>query len=136
MNNFVTFFAEDAIFVLLLALPWLWYSNQQKLARTAALSAGLAWLVSNFIKNFFYFHRPFPLRLMDGSFPSLHTAVAFAISFAIYRRLPKFGLALLFLSSSIGVSRVVSRIHYPIDILTGAVLGIAVAWALDTYHSK
>lgn len=136
MNNPIVFWAEDAIFILFLVLPWLWFTGQRKLAWTAALSAGLAWLVSKFIKDFFYFHRPFPLRLMDGSLPSLHTAVAFAISFAVYRRLPKFGLALLLLSSSIGMGRVISGVHYPMDVLAGAGLGIVVAWALDSYHSK
>ena len=136
MNNFLVFWVEDTIFILFLVLPWLWFTGQRKLARTAGLSAGLAWLISKFIKDFFYIHRPFPLRLMDGSLPSLHTAVSFAISFAVYRRLPKFGLVLLFLSGSIGVSRVILGIHYPVDVFAGAGLGVATAWALDTYHSK
>ena len=135
MNNLITFFAQYAIIVLFLILPWLWFTHQKRLAWTAGLSAGLSWLAARFIKDFFYFHRPFPLQLMDGSFPSLHTAVAFAISFAIYRRLSKLGLVMLLLSGGIGVSRVVSGIHYPIDVLAGAVLGIGVTWVLDSYHS-
>ena len=136
MNNLIVFWAEDAIFLLLLVLPGLWFTGRRKLAWTAGLSAGLAWLIGKLIKDFFYFHRPFPLRLMDGSLPSLHTAVAFAISFACFRRLPKFGLALLLLSGGIGVSRVITGVHYPMDVLAGAGLGMAAAWALDTYHSR
>ncbi len=136
MNSLTIFFAEYAIYILFFVLPWLWFTHQKKLAWTASLSAGLSWLAAKFIKDFFYFHRPFPLRLMDGSLPSLHTAVAFAIGFAVYRRLPKFGLALLLLSSGIGVGRVISGVHYPIDILAGAGIGYISSRLLDSYHSK
>lgn len=136
MNNLITFLAEDAIYILFLILPWLWFTHQKKLAWTAGLSAGLSWLAARFIKDFFYFHRPFPLQLMDGAFPSLHTAVAFAVSFTVYRRLPKFGLALLLLSSGIGVGRVISGVHYPIDILAGAGIGYISSRLLDSYHSR
>jgi undecaprenyl-diphosphatase len=59
-----------------------------------------------------------------SSFPSTHMAVAFAIATAIYlyghRRL---GPALFLLAFVIGFGRVAAGVHYPIDILAGAIVG-------------
>jgi undecaprenyl-diphosphatase len=79
-------------------------------------------------------HRPFEHQLGPASsthsFPSGHTATSFACAtvlsaFAPRRRVPFFVLAAL-----IGFSRVYNAMHYPTDVLAGAVLGVLTALLL------
>ncbi len=62
------------------------------------------------------------------SFPSGHTAGAFlgaGFSSAIYGLSSPITAALLVLASSVGLSRYVSRKHWPSDIAAGAAIGLA-----------
>jgi len=62
------------------------------------------------------------------SFPSGHTGAAFAAASALYfgrsrLKIPAFILAVL-----IGFSRLYLYVHYPTDVLAGALLGIMLGW--------
>jgi undecaprenyl-diphosphatase len=64
-----------------------------------------------------------------SSFPSGHTAIAFALAFTLLlsfpgpRRIP-IGVGAVALATMVGVSRIYRGIHWPTDVLGG----IAVAW--------
>jgi undecaprenyl-diphosphatase len=61
-----------------------------------------------------------------GSLPSDHATAAFAVAFAIGAFLSvRWGVALSVLAAVIGFARVWAGIHYPGDILAGAVIGAA-----------
>ncbi|MDO8487711.1 MAG: phosphatase PAP2 family protein [bacterium] len=137
MNSLIFFLAEYAIYLLFMAVPVLWFDGDRKLAWAATLSVGLAWLGGRFIKDFFYFPRPFPLQLLDGSFPSLHAATSFGLSFAVLWSKPRLGKVLLVVSGLIAVGRVATGAHYPIDVIAGALLGYVSARVLrlTNYHS-
>jgi membrane-associated phospholipid phosphatase len=64
------------------------------------------------------------------SFPSAHAATAFAGALA-YRRRGLPATALYALAGAMGASRVYLGVHYPSDILAGAVLGTALAAAIS-----
>lgn len=66
---------------------------------------------------------------LDKSFPSGHATVAFALAFSVFMRNKRWGWPLLVLAACVSVSRVVVGVHYPSDILGGAVLGYLAAWA-------
>lgn len=75
-----------------------------------------------------------------ASFPSSHTYIAFAIATSIFlyghRRL---GTALFVLASLIAISRIGAGLHYPSDVIGGALLGIAsgiVAYILVHKYEK
>lgn len=57
------------------------------------------------------------------SFPSLHTTLAFAFGCTLFLFNKKIGFWFLFAALLIGISRVYVGVHYPSDILFGALLG-------------
>lgn len=60
---------------------------------------------------------------MTPSFPSGHAAFYFALAFAVYLYHKKAGAFFLTGAALISISRVAGGIHYPSDILAGAILG-------------
>jgi undecaprenyl-diphosphatase len=66
----------------------------------------------------------------DGSFPSGHAATSFAAATALTFAFPRWAPAFFLLALAIGFSRVYVGVHYPLDVVGGAVLGILVATAL------
>ena len=65
--------------------------------------------------------------LSEKSFPSDHAAVAFAIAVAIFFYNKSLGVFLLLLGILIGLGRIYTGVHYPLDILGGAFVGIFTA---------
>jgi undecaprenyl-diphosphatase len=79
--------------------------------------------------------RPVDDPLVDAptthSFPSGHAATSFACSATLAPFVPRRGVpALYLLAAAIAYSRVYVGVHYPLDVLGGAALGLLVARAL------
>ena len=66
----------------------------------------------------------------NGSMPSTHAASAFAAALAVGFVHPKMRWWLLGLAALISLSRVWLGVHYLSDVIVGAALGCAVAWAV------
>jgi undecaprenyl-diphosphatase len=66
----------------------------------------------------------------DASFPSGHAATSFAAATVLSFARPRWAPAFYLLALAIGFSRVYVGVHYPLDIVGGAVLGIGVSIAL------
>jgi undecaprenyl-diphosphatase len=78
---------------------------------------------------------PEPAPLVHGphtpSFPSGHAATSFACAATLARFAPRRVAVLLYvLAALIAYSRVYVGVHYPLDVLGGAVLGLLIAIAL------
>jgi undecaprenyl-diphosphatase len=65
-----------------------------------------------------------------GSFPSGHAATSFACAALLAWLTPLPKVPLFVLAALIAFSRVYVGVHYPLDVIGGAVLGLAVATAL------
>lgn len=66
------------------------------------------------------------------SFPSGHATVSFACATVLALAVPRLRWPLFALATLIAFSRVYVGVHYPFDVLAGAVLGVGIATALRT----
>jgi membrane-associated phospholipid phosphatase len=123
--------------VVLLTVVYVLARNRSILPVAAAVvAAGAAWVLANVAKVIADRPRPY-LVMADAvlrqhpahgtSFPSSHTAVTLAVAIAMVpflaRPLAAVGIAYAVL---VGWSRVYLGVHYPLDILAGAGIGMAV----------
>ena len=115
-----------------LVLAVLWRRPSVLVAVAAAVVS--ADLLADLGKLLVHRHRPYEHQLgphqASHSFPSGHASTAFAGAtmlgfFAPRRRVPLYALATL-----IALSRLYNGVHYPTDVLAGAVLGTATALLL------
>lgn len=104
----------------------------------SALALLFALLADNMIlKNLVARIRPYEVvdglqllieKQVDFSFPSGHTGSSFASAVVCFTQLPKkYGVPLLVLAVLIGCSRLYVGVHYPSDVLAGALIGTALA---------
>jgi len=126
------------IWILLAALLLL-FRRQRKYGVSAACALTLDLVACNMLlKPLIGRTRPFLLRpdlpLLvpppgDASFPSGHTAAAFAAVFALRTAGSPLWVPALALAALTAFSRLYLYVHWPSDVLGGILLGAAVGWA-------
>ncbi len=151
MNSIIIFCAEYlpyifvAIFLLILIFSKKDFREKIKIFIFTAISVFLSRVViTEIIRYFYYVPRPFvnndivPLisHAPTASFPSGHAAFFFALATAITlghlvsKRTLSVPIIFFLGAILIGISRVMAGLHWPYDILGGAVIGILSAIAL------
>jgi membrane-associated phospholipid phosphatase len=69
---------------------------------------------------------------LSASFPSGHSASAFAFASAVGRDLPSLALGLHLLAGGVAYARVHTGVHYPGDTIIGAIIGASTAHATSS----
>jgi undecaprenyl-diphosphatase len=80
--------------------------------------------------------------LTDKSFPSDHAALSFAMAWIVYRCAPQPGKIFLVIAAVVALGRVYAGVHFPTDIIAGAIVGVTSAefmhrfdlWLLSREH--
>jgi undecaprenyl-diphosphatase len=132
-----------ALITACLILVWMWFGTRdgvqrernQKTVFFAMISIGIVSAFMGIINHYYFRVRPFDMlpagsvhllyyKPVDSSFPSNIAAVLFAIVTPVFIRNRKYGYWLLALAVLVSFGRVYIGVHYPLDVLGGAALGI------------
>lgn len=109
------------------------------------ISVVVPWMIIAVLKIIVHAPRPFvtfaqvhPLVVETPytSFPSGHATVFFALAMAMYLYHKRLGYFFFACALLIGLSRVISGVHYPIDVMIGTVIGISIAYLSTIFLRK
>jgi len=135
---FIIFFARYLAYVLIataliiLFLERNWRVRAYNISLTVLTFILSRGLIVELIRFFYQRTRP-PITLSieslitlpnSASFPSGHATVFFALGTAFYFLHRGWGITFLVLATCMGVARVMTGVHWPLDILGGALIGI------------
>ncbi len=150
LDWFGIFCAEYLIFIMVfLVIVWTIFNKKDSSADAVVILeiilAGFFGYLIKILINLIYFRpRPFAAhdvslligKLADGSFPSAHAFLSFAMAFMIYFYSKKLGIVFLVLAAFVSVSRIYVGVHYPLDVLGGILLGALSALVIKKYLSN
>jgi undecaprenyl-diphosphatase len=155
LNDIGIFFAEYLAYVLGVILLVIWFmpSTRRAFNRRMISIALLSGLIARFIVKeliILVYHRPRPYIALSGvhklisttvtdnlqSFPSGHAIFFFALAMGLYFFNKKLGIWYLVAASVMSVARVFVGVHWPSDVVAGAILGILVAWGVQAMYTR
>jgi len=139
---FITMFGEDGIFFIALAVVMLFFKKTRRTGLMIGAALLMGFIVGNLtLKPLLSRMRPYDFNeafdkatllvhsLGDKSFPSGHTLAAFEACVVLFLTQKKrVGIPALVLCSLIALSRLYLYVHYPTDVIAGALLGTAFAF--------
>ncbi len=131
----ITHLGDFGIFWILMAVLLLLYAGTRRAGLTVAAGMLASFVINNLmLKNLVGRTRPYEVingltllvdKAFDLSFPSGHSATSFVAAVILWGTLPRrYGIGALALATLISFSRLYVGIHYPTDVLCGAVSGI------------
>lgn len=142
----VTFMASFLIWIMFGGLLVLWLIDgriKKEEALHAFLSALLAWVIAEMLKNLIPSVRPFktygyaPLTFTvptDNSFPSSHAAAVFAMAASVWLHDRRLGAVFTIGAVLTSLGRMLANVHYLFDIVTGGALGVVSAVVVARLH--
>lgn len=156
LDAIIRFSAESLIYIAIVLITFIYAVNQGLLKREylslskfvkqsrnvifVILTTGATYLLANVLKLLFRTERPFVAlsnvqTLISESgfaFPSGHSTTIGAFAFAIYFRNKRLGYLALAAMVLVGLARIASGVHFPIDIIGGFAIGFMVAFFTRT----
>lgn len=139
VDSLIVFIASDLpwIIIAITVCYFLFFRKSIKKFLVLIFMVSIPIGVTQFLKWVIFKHpRPFigltdVVKLIDitsfDSFPSGHATVFSAITTAVFIYNKRLGVIFMVLTLFIGMARVAAGVHYPLDILTGFVIGAVVA---------
>lgn len=148
LDRFMIFAADKLGYLMIIGILFLAWKNSDKI-RVLVLTIGSAILARvvfvELIRYLFYNPRPYLALekvniLMNhetsSSFPSGHATFFFALAFGVYLNDKRWGKIYFVLAALVGFARIFVSIHWPLDILVGAGLGIATTVLINYLKQK
>ncbi len=141
IDSTLVFLAEYFPYLVVVVLFYYLFTHEDKkrgvreIATMVAI-ATLAWILAHVIKYFYYTPRPFVVfqevvalfpQEADASFPSGHATFFSALAMGMYFYHKRIAAVLAVGVLLVGIARIMTGVHWPIDILAGFVLGPIVA---------
>jgi len=157
INNFVfrwiwldivgIFFSKYLVYLMVavLFLFLLKPKKNWKMISAALISAFTArFIITGLIRLFEPRSRPFISsninllidKVNQQSFPSGHASFTFGLATVVYLYNKKWGVVFFVLAFLVSIARVFADIHWPSDILAGAVVGIFSGWLISKIFKK
>ena len=147
MDEVIVFLASKlhVAIVVIAIITFLLSTKKQRmaLALTAMTALPLSYLLGKIASFFYYTERPFSElgiaslvpHIADNGFPSEHTLYAMVIAAAVFSVRKNWGLLLIALAILVGVGRVLTYVHNPIDIVGSVfIASIAVFSSVFVLH--
>ncbi len=134
--TFITHLGDAGMIWVLMTGVFLVFPKTRKIGVCCFFALLTMYIVNNLIiKNAVARIRPYDVmeeleilvkRQVDFSFPSGHTSAGVAATFVICRmvKTKKYWIPVILLAVLIGLSRLYVGVHYPTDVLGGAILGL------------
>ncbi len=140
----ITAFADSGLGWIAIAVVLLFFKRTRPVGITMGIALLTGLLIGNLtLKPLVARTRPYDIQTgialliekpHDFSFPSGHTLASFEAAAAIFLYHKKWGIVALCLAVLIAFSRMYLYVHYPTDVLAGAVLGVIIALAASKLY--
>lgn len=148
LDKLGVFFAVYTAYILPAILIYWWLTSRNRHTGRSIVVSLVAAVISRFavvsLIRFLYYHpRPFEVMSVHQlipesgtSFPSGHAAFFFALSIVIYAANRKLGTWFLVVSTLMGLARIYAGVHWPLDIVAGAIVGLIIGRLAVIYLKK
>lgn len=143
---FVTFIASFLIWIMFGGFVFLWIIDgrvKKELALHALVATLISWVAVQMIKGLLPIARPFEINSLlpltitipnSSSFPSAHSAVAFAGAISIWLHNKRLGEKFIVLAIFVALGRVLSHVHSILDVVIGGSLGVLSSYFIGKLH--
>ncbi len=137
-NTFWRGSAFLAPFIFVVLCLWMLYGDPNAVSHFVriAIAAIISQIIARVIRLFWHRKRPYLNKNIatnkllhkgdEAAFPSAHSSSLFAVAVSVAVFNPVFGSVLIALAALNAVARTVTGMHYPSDVLAGAILGTVV----------
>ena len=147
LDALMVFCAEYIPIILIAFLAYLWTLAKRagrQMAVRAALSGGLALVLARIVGAFHYqaipsvlgLGRPLILHAANNSFPSDHVSFSFGLAMSLLFSGSALWPQALLLAILVAFARVFGGVHFPLDVLAGALVGTSAALVIHLLRSK
>jgi len=135
IESFLVLWTNGVIYIFMsLIVIVLWLRGEKNPAIYLALGLIVDALLVSYLKIMIHRPRPYevlpimPLEIAENlrSLPSGHTATAFLSATILSKFYSKYAVFLFVIAAFIGLSRLYMGVHYPLDVIAGAITGFLV----------